>query len=79
MVYPNPATTDLHVAITLDKQQEATITLSDMTGKIFFVRDRLLHYGENTIREDVSAFAKGIYLLTLTTESGKMISRISVE
>ncbi|MCX6275464.1 MAG: T9SS type A sorting domain-containing protein [Bacteroidetes bacterium] len=79
IVYPNPATTNIHLAITSDIQQQAQLTLADMTGKIIFSEKRLLEHGESNIETDVSRFAKGIYLLSIITETENILSRISVE
>lgn len=79
IVYPNPATSKFHIAITSDAHQKVQLTLFDIAGKIISTENRLLIFGENNIEQDVSAFAKGIYLLSLKTETENIMSRISVE
>jgi hypothetical protein len=79
IVYPNPATTKFHIAITSDLPQQAQLILYDIAGKIIFTENRLLVHGENIIDADVSKFAKGIYILSLRTETENKMSRISVE
>ena len=78
-VYPNPATTKFHIAITSDSPQQAQLIISDITGKIIYSEKRLLEHGENIIDTDVSHFTKGIYLLSLRTETENTINRIAVE
>ena len=78
-VFPNPATNDLHIEITSDVQQKAELILSDITGNVVHSSQHELQIGETLLNEDVSLFAKGIYLMSLRTETETIVRKISVE
>jgi hypothetical protein len=79
MVYPNPATTSVHIAITCNQQTHADLVLTDVTGKTISDEHHLLEYGNTLIETDVSRFSKGIYILSLRTETENITRRISIE
>ncbi len=78
-VYPNPASSVLHIEINSDEQQQGRLTISDLTGKIVMSENRLIRSGDNMINTDVSRYAKGIYLLSVKTETENILTRISIE
>ncbi|MEO8088504.1 MAG: T9SS type A sorting domain-containing protein [Bacteroidota bacterium] len=79
IIYPNPATTVIHLAFNCDKEQNAELKLTDITGKIILSKKSLLNPGENVLETDVNELAKGIYMLCLKTEEANIIKKISIE
>jgi hypothetical protein len=58
-LYPNPATTGLHISINITINNNATISLYDMTGKLLRT---LTNIGDNNIM-DMNGLPAGIYCL----------------
>ncbi len=73
-IYPNPTHSIINLKI--DKLIGAgTIAITDLYGKQ--VKQQPLSMGVNTI--DVSSFAKGMYLVSIITETGKQTQKVVVE
>jgi hypothetical protein len=79
MIYPNPAKALTHLTVTCSKAQQFSFTLSDITGKAIQNEQGFLAPGKNEFDIDVSAFNKGIYILSLKTKRENILKRISVE
>lgn len=71
VVYPNPSTGILNIAI----QEDANITVNDMLGKVIYTNK--VKAGNNTI--DISNYQSGIYLLSVTTENGSVTKKLIKE
>lgn len=73
-VYPNPAKSVINIRV--DKlTSNGSIVITDLYGKQ--VKKLSLSIGNNTV--DVSNLAKGMYLVSMITESGKQTQKIVVE
>jgi hypothetical protein len=73
-VYPNPARSIINLNVkTL--VGAGSIVVTDLYGKQ--LKQQSLSIGTNTI--DVSTFAKGMYLVSVITESGKQTQKVIVE
>ncbi len=73
-VYPNPAKS--FISLKVNKLTGAgSIVVTDLYGKQ--LKQQALSMGTNTI--DVSNFAKGMYLVSVITESGKQTQKVVVE
>jgi len=70
-VINNPVTTTLNLMPRLPQNQNATLDISNAIGKKIF----LSKVNSQLQRIDVSTFSKGIYFATLTTQTGKSVSR----
>ncbi|HET6558444.1 MAG TPA: Ig-like domain-containing protein [Prolixibacteraceae bacterium] len=73
-MYPNPTSKVLN--ITLDENSENTLVVTDAAGKMRFTK-AVSASGE--YRLDVSKYAKGVYLLTLTNGNGTHSAKFVVE
>jgi hypothetical protein len=62
-VYPNPATTLIHIEDFSLFETTAQITIMDMFDQVVLLRDETLHKGMNTLTYDISPFAKGVYFV----------------
>ena len=67
-IYPNPASDIATVSLTNAKIE--TLTVYTKEGKMIFKDNGI----DSTYKLDVSRFEKGIYLLTITTDSGEIIT-----
>lgn len=77
--YPNPANDILHWEYNTLQQGDASIQISDMTGKIISHESVSLNEGLNQHSIDISKFSKGIYVLTFSNAEGTLQSRIIIE
>jgi hypothetical protein len=74
VVYPNPAHSTINLTVkTL--VGSGSIVVTDLYGKT--IKQQALSMGTNTI--NVSSFAKGMYLVSVITETGKQTQKVVVE
>jgi hypothetical protein len=64
-IYPNPANENVNIEFTADKAQNATITLTDATGRVVYTEAKEVSEGFNNAKINVKGFASGIYTLQL--------------
>lgn len=79
-VSPNPVSDNATIRLNLEKAQNVTITLSDITGrKIADIAKAKYNAGENEINYDASMLTKGMYFIQISdginSSSFKMIVR----
>lgn len=79
IIYPNPAKSTVHLAITCSKPEPGAFVITDVTGKVIMTDYHQLEYGNSTIDIDASCYAKGIYMLSLRTDTDYLTRRISIE
>jgi hypothetical protein len=70
VVYPNPASSYIDVAISCTNETVADIYLMNMSGRRFFPITKELRVGEQRYRADVSTLPAGNYLLFVQTAAG---------
>jgi len=70
LVYPNPATVQANLRVTVSRQTAAVITWSDAAGKKIKEQQLVLQPGANYLAEDVSSLAGGSYFITVVTKDG---------
>ncbi len=78
-IYPEPATDMVHVQLSSKVNETATITVTDVTGRV--VGDVInvpLVAGTNTINYSTASFASGTYMIRIGTASGNYAKRITV-
>jgi hypothetical protein len=79
LVYPNPATQLVNVEFNMNEPQNVTVELLSLQGNILS-KDALNYFkGQYANTIDVSAFAKGIYLLRLKSDKGTAVKKIVVQ
>jgi hypothetical protein len=75
-VYPNPAQGTANFKIYIEKTVEATITMTDISGRMMRAQVYTLDAGYNSIPFDVQAYTPGLYMYTITcgaeTQRGKL-------
>lgn len=65
-IYPNPVTATLKAQVTTLKAGAATITVTDVQGKILVKQTSQLALGTSQVAVDISNFASGNYLLRIS-------------
>jgi hypothetical protein len=73
-VFPNPAKSILNLKFS--KAPESTLKITDATGRMMFIQDvsEMAEY-----KLDVGKFAKGVYLVTLTSAKEQHFAKFVVE
>lgn len=77
-VYPNPFTTDLKVELNAAKDAKATLRVSSAAGQVIVNRNTQLLKGNNVIvlSSELSTLNRGMYIVELITEEGKLTQKI---
>ena len=74
---PNPFTEKIQVNIESAVKDEATMIMTDMSGKLLFKQNITLSSGNNAFEiKDASKFAKGVYMLNITASQQKQTIKI---
>jgi hypothetical protein len=77
-INPNPASDVLNIKFTSMQQQNVTITLSDITGKIVGSIPANIHTGANIIQYPVADLPAGMYLLHLVSGANNITKKVVV-
>jgi len=78
--YPNPNNGSFNVVLTADKtEQNSTIVLRDLSGRIIYQEQRDANQGENTWQINIAGLAKGFYILEVSNTEAKAVQKITVE
>jgi hypothetical protein len=77
-IYPNPANDILNLKFNSEETQSFLIKISDKLGKNVFEENTELFNGSFTKKIDVSSFAKGMYIITLSSEKGILNKKIII-
>jgi hypothetical protein len=64
-LFPNPATESATLIFSCKEETRATLSLSDITGRIIRSRNFRLEKGNNELRIDLSGLAKGMYFVKI--------------
>ncbi len=64
-VYPNPASAEVFVSLSVTEEQAARYIIYDMNGSRVAMKNIKLSRGSQEIKIDISAFASGSYRLVL--------------
>ncbi len=75
LVYPNPAKEVLTVSF--ESSSAANVSLTDITG--FPVYSASAIVGSNNFNVNTSGLSKGMYILNIATENGKVARKITIE
>ncbi len=78
LLYPNPASDEIQLKINSKNATNAKLEILSTTGKIVFNQKVNLNTGLNTIKNNISDFAPGIYIMKIAIfgEKSKLIKFI---
>jgi hypothetical protein len=79
IAYPNPTHTNLTVEFTAEQSQDVNMTMRDASGRVVYAETKSVGAGANANTIDVSAFAKGIYMLQVQSNNTTETLRVIVE
>ncbi len=71
--YPNPATDNVSVAYNFTNENGGNATITDLAGKVIYTET--LSSKEGILRLETSAWAKGVYMISLADENGSAARR----
>lgn len=77
-VFPNPSNDYLNVDFTLNETADINITLTDLAGKTLYQRALPNANGNQGLVINTSAFANGMYTLTLRTKDGIVTRKVNI-
>lgn len=78
-VYPNPVTNELNVKFNLEKSSALTVRIINMSGQIVREETAQSFSGEFKSSFDLSNEAKGVYLLSIISDKGKVDKKVIVK
>lgn len=74
-LFPNPVNDVLQVQLASDKKEIATITITDATGKNVYSKQSALNEGNNAMSIPVWQLSKGLYHISISTDSNRQTSQ----
>jgi hypothetical protein len=77
-VFPNPANNVLNVSFKTDRVQSFTVKLMSVTGEVVYEDTSDNFSGNYSNSIDVSSFAKGVYILNLSNETGSVNKKVVI-
>jgi len=78
-IFPNPVNDKINISFQIGEPQNIRLELLSLTGNTVFTEQLNYFKGEYQKTLNVSSFAKGIYFLRLTGDSGITIKKIIVQ
>lgn len=78
-LFPNPANDKLNITFTLDDVQNVKIELLSLNGLLLYTESLHAFKGDFNRVLDISQYAKGVYLLKLTSDKGTTVKKVVVE
>lgn len=64
-IYPNPSKGDYNIELDSDFSQECEISVTDISGRIVYLRQLFVETGANLVRISLAGFTPGIYHLSI--------------
>jgi uncharacterized protein (TIGR02145 family) len=78
-LYPNPTKHSINLIINSPTETTATITISDILGRVLQTETEELINGTNTITYNISAFAAGVYLVHVGNGNTQQVFKLVKE
>lgn len=78
-VYPNPASSQLMIDLSLERGQNVSVRLINLLGEIVYASQSEQGSGSSTIEINTASLPRGVYLLELQTETGRQLRKIELQ
>jgi hypothetical protein len=75
-VYPNPFTDEVSLKLDLIDDQEITIEIVDITGKLIYQDDKNAQTGTNNFALNLANHQAGVYIITVKTKNDMIQKRV---
>ena len=73
--YPNPVKDQLDIRVNATQAATVQMAIYDMIGNVISAKDIQLNIGANTMTENVSSYASGVYMIVMQDGHARMTSR----
>lgn len=77
-VFPNPANDYAEITFHAPKSETTRLSLIDLQGKIAFQESFSTYAGENRMKINIASLPQGVYILSLSSDWGKVNKRLVV-
>lgn len=77
-VYPNPASNDVNVKISVANAQTSTIKVLNNLGQVVITKNVSLNAGSNTVNVDTKNLASGIYYVSYDAGNGATTKKLTI-
>lgn len=77
-VFPNPANTELNVALTLSSSETAVVSLVDVLGKVIF-NQSIEGATTDRVKIETSALSEGMYFVRVQSTSGTTVKKVMIK
>lgn len=77
-VYPNPATTNVNVTVSLFKAANVTVTMFNNLGQSVYSDNRMMNVGDNNLDINVEGLSKGVYTLNVVSNEGVVTKKLII-
>lgn len=77
-VYPNPAQNNVTVAFNFNSNEQVSITVSDLSGKVLLSETKYMNIGRNEISLNTSNIASGFYILKVGAGNSFSTKKLNV-
>jgi hypothetical protein len=78
-IFPNPATDNTNLSVSLVEAQPVTVTIYDVAGKIVTTRDYGMMQGDYILPINTEAFEAGVYVVELRTGDNVTTQRLVIQ
>jgi hypothetical protein len=78
-IYPNPTSGILTVDFMADADQQSSINIMDITGKLVYSEAILLKEGQNQYQLNLTSLQKGLYFVEMTSQGQKLTQTLVIE
>ncbi|MGN6567314.1 MAG: T9SS type A sorting domain-containing protein [Flavipsychrobacter sp.] len=75
IIYPNPASKTLYVQLTSKTNDDATLSITDISGRKLICNNYTLKQGKNQLAVAINKLAAGTYLLTIKSQAGMQTAK----
>ncbi len=79
LVYPNPASDNMSVEISIGAPQMVEVNLINMLGQIVYTSNSLQASGKTILNINTQSSPRGIYLLQVKTSSGMQVKKVELQ
>ena len=79
LIFPNPATTGVQIAMSSDKKQDLKMMVYDFAGALIEAKGLTLRQGSNVFSVNTGQWKPGAYLVQLITETGTIHKKLIIQ
>lgn len=77
-IYPNPTTGAVNFKYSFGNGTEATVRISDVTGRVVFTKEFGKQIGDKQLSVNVNGLTEGVYYMELITDKKSAFSKLTI-